>query len=78
MAAAAAHAGLIEAGELERLLEDRTRRVTGAYLSELDEVERVKAEDFLRKAKEAADAQWHAVVSGSEGAVVQVPPWCRR
>jgi hypothetical protein len=51
MAAAAVHAGLIGAGQVETLLEERTHLAEVAYLEELDEVERLEAEDFLRRAK---------------------------
>ena len=43
MAAAAARASLIGAGKLETLLDERTPEVETAYMSALDEVERVKA-----------------------------------
>ena len=48
MAAAAVHAGLFGASKIEELLESRTRLTEEAYLAGLDEVKRVKAEDFLR------------------------------
>jgi hypothetical protein len=73
MAAATAHAGLVPTGQLERRLEEKTRRATEAYLSDLDEVERVKAEDFMRRASEAAEAQWLALIAGAEGSAVQAP-----
>ena len=44
MAAASVYAGLLRAGQIEQLLEERTRRVEAAYLQDLDELERVKAE----------------------------------
>jgi broad specificity phosphatase PhoE len=65
MAAAAVHAGLIGAGQVETILEERTLRVETAYLGGLDEAERMKAEEFLRRAKRAADEQLQAAVSGT-------------
>ena len=73
MAAAAVHAGLLGVGQAEERLEAWTRRVEEAFLGELDELERVKAEDFLRRARLAADAQWRDVVSGSDAAGTPAP-----
>ena len=73
MAAAAVHAGLLRAGQVEDHLESWTRRVEDAYLDELDEVERVKAEDYLSKARRAAEDQWLAVSRGGGGEVVPAP-----
>ena len=50
MAQAAARAGLLSDGQVEALLAERLREVEEAYLHTLDERERIRAEDFLRKA----------------------------
>ena len=47
---------MIEPGVIEARLEEKTRLVKQAYLESLDEVERVKAENFLERAREAAEA----------------------
>ena len=60
MAAATVHAGLLPAGLLEASLETTTRRVEVAYLNSLGELERVKAEDFLSKVKDATERQWQS------------------
>ena len=39
----------------------------------LDELERVRAEDFIRRANEAAEKQWHQVQEGSGGVMVSAP-----
>lgn len=43
------------------------------YLSTLDELERVKAEDFLRRARQAAEENWQGVAAGGGGAGAQAP-----
>ena len=45
-------------------MEARLLAVEAAYLGELDELERVKAEDFLERAKQAATEQWQDVSLG--------------
>jgi hypothetical protein len=77
MAAAAVHAGLIGAGQVETLLEERTHLAEVAYLEELDEVEQVKAEDFLRQARLAAEEQFQAAAGGTN-ASIQAPDWTLR
>ena len=62
MAAAAVHAGLLDAGQVEARLEAWAHRVEAAYLLGLDELERVKAEDYLVRARAAAEDQWRAVL----------------
>eukprot|EP00973_Karenia_brevis_P002274 305165-Karenia_brevis.AAC.1 len=60
MAAAAEKAGLLPVGSVDSLLQERTRQVEAAYMGRLDEFERVRAEVFLRQAREAADGQWRS------------------
>ena len=43
-------------------------------MAELDKVERVKAEDFLQKAQEAASQQWQARGMASRAGVVGPNP----
>eukprot|EP00973_Karenia_brevis_P074451 10345271-Karenia_brevis.AAC.1 len=73
MAAAAVKAGLLPAGAVEALLEMRTHEAKTAYLSKLDEVERVRAEEFLQQAREAAERQWSNTLDGSGDAAVTAP-----
>ncbi len=73
MAAAAVHAGLLAPGRVEAKLEDKTARAEAAFLASLDELERVKAEDFLSRAKAAAAAQWEQVLQG-QGSVAGSAP----
>ena len=61
MAAAAIHAGLLQEGQLEALLEATLLSTEASYLGELDELERVKAEVFLERANQVADEQWQEV-----------------
>ena len=51
MAASASRAGLLPAGMLETRLSAKTQTAESGYLAALDEVERVKAEDFLSNVK---------------------------
>ena len=44
-----------------------------ALMAELDELERVKAEDFLDKAQTAAEAQWTRVERGAAGSRLRGP-----
>ena len=60
MAEAATHAGLLPPGAVEQVLEADAQAVAASFLEELDEIERVKAEDYLRKAHEAATQAWQA------------------
>ena len=64
MAEAAVKAGLVPEGLLERRLDLKVESVKAAYLNELNEVERVKAQDFLAKAVQAAEDAWTTVASG--------------
>jgi hypothetical protein len=73
MTAAATHAGLLRAGQIEELLEAKTRQVEANYLSILDELERVKAEDFLQRSREAAEEDWQRVVAGTSDAGGSAP-----
>ena len=50
---------------LEQCLDGQIARAESAYLGSLDEQERAKAADFLRRAREAADVQWGQVVNGA-------------
>ena len=69
MAAAAVKAGLIGEGLLEERLAGKTRLLEEAFLRSLDEVEKVKAEDFLRRAKHAAEEQLLAMATGVSEAI---------
>ena len=73
MAAAAVRAGLLPAGQLEAQLESTIQRVESAYLSGLDEVERVKAEQFISNVKDAAERQWRRTLAGQTGLEAPAP-----
>ena len=45
-------------------LEANLQSIEASYLGELDELERVKAEAFLERAKQVADEQWREVGLG--------------
>ena len=53
-----AAARLLDAAPLLQRLEKWLKDAEAAFLAELDEVERVKAEDYLRKASAAAQTYW--------------------
>ena len=72
-AAAAVHAGLLQEGQLEAFLEARLLAVEAGYLGELDELERVKAEDFWERAKQAAAEQWQDVSLGRASSPTAAP-----
>ena len=65
MAAAATHAGLIGSGLLEDRLDAKIREVEAAYLSDLDEVDRVAAAEFVEKARVAAEENWAQTANGA-------------
>ena len=73
MAAAAVYAGLLPSGIVEGKLEATRTDVEAAYLASLDESERIKAEEFISRAKLAAAAQWQQIQQGFNGAVTQAP-----
>ena len=64
MAAAAVHAGLLAPDQVESRIAARVECAEAAYLAALDELERIKTEDFLAKAKDAAERQWRQVLAG--------------
>ena len=68
MAASASRAGLLRPGQLEGRLDEQLRTVRASYLGELDEVEKVKAEEFLERGGSAASLQWRTTVGGEVGA----------
>ena len=72
MAASAAHAGLLPAGQLEERLAAKIRRVEEAYLGSLDETERRQALELLQKAREASAEHW-ARIAGGHGEAARPP-----
>jgi hypothetical protein len=56
MAAAATHAGLLQAGQLETRLEAKIQRVESGYLAELDEVERMQRTFWLKSKTQPRDS----------------------
>ena len=64
MAAAAVHAGLLQPGQVEAQLAARTAAAEADFLGGLDELERVRATEYLAKAKGAAHDHWQQVASG--------------
>ena len=73
MITSCAVAGLIPADQLERRLDRLITSAETAYKGILDEIEKIKAEDFLRRAREAAEQAWRHVASGSAGPAPAVP-----
>ena len=69
----ATKAGLLPAGVVERCLSEKVLRVRASYLDELDETEKVKAEEFLDQAAERSSALWEGLLSGSGGVSVHAP-----
>ena len=67
MIQAGADAGLLPAATLGQRFDAIVTTEESAYLGELDEVDKVQAEDFLRRAKLAAEAAWDRIVSGGTG-----------
>ncbi len=73
MATDAVHAGLLPAGVIEARLDEVAADVQRAYLENLDETERVKAEDFLQRAKDAAGTQWRRLRQGQDATSTLAP-----
>ena len=65
MAAAAEKAGLLPGGQADELLAALLQETTAAFLSTLDEHERLRAETFLTRASTAATVQWQLLQSGA-------------
>ena len=61
----AAEAGLLSLEKMEARLEDVTDSARAAFLERLDEVERVRAEEFIDRAKLAANEAFQRVVGGA-------------
>ena len=66
-------AGLLPVDQLENQLDGLIAAAEVSYLSELDESERVKAEDFLRRAKVAAAAAWERTRIAAPGPELIAP-----
>ena len=62
-----ADAGLVPAERLDHRLDRLIGSAEASYLSVLDELEQVQAEEFLRRAKAAAEQAWQSVMSGASG-----------
>ena len=73
MAAAAVHAGLLQVGQLEAKLDAWTQRVESAYLDNLDELERVKAEEYVTRVRTAVVTQWEQTLGAQVSASVRAP-----
>ena len=73
MARMAVHAGLLRPGLVEGHIAAKIESAQSAYLEHLDETERVKAMEFLRKAAAAADAQWTGTLSGASESAGSAP-----
>ena len=65
MAAAAVRAGLMSEGVLEDRLDTKIQEVQAGYLGTLDEADRVKAAEFVQKARDAAERNWEHVADGA-------------
>jgi len=73
MAGDAVRAGLLSEGQLEAKIDAKIRKEESAFLCRLDEPERIKAEDFLQKAKGAAENAWSRMQSPQRGAGIRAP-----
>ena len=73
MAHTAAKARLVNSEVLVRRLDLWLQEAEEALLAELDELERMQAEDFLRKAKATAVTQWQGIVNGTGHGGAQEP-----
>jgi len=65
MIQAGSTAGLLPYDRLESRLDEILRVAEATFLAALDEVERVRAEDFLRKARSAASEAWVREMTGA-------------
>ena len=54
-------------------LDMRLSAVRHAYLNDLDELEKVKAEDFISRVTVASAEAWQSVVAGAQGGQLQTP-----
>lgn len=73
MIQAAAVAGPVSAESLGARLDDITATAESTYLGQLDEVEKVRAEEFLCRARAAAEEAWRRCVSGAIGPEAEAP-----
>ena len=73
MAEKAVHAGLLRAGQVEEHLAAKTRVAEETYMRGLDEREKLKATEFLRRAQRAAEEQWSRAMAGGGDASVGAP-----
>ena len=73
MVSDAAKAGLCSEELLLARYEQMCADATAAYLASLSEVEKVCAEEFLRRAYTAAEATWDRIVNGGAGAAPAIP-----
>lgn len=73
MAQQVAHAGLVRACQIEEIFEASAAAAEVAFLSQLDESEKVRAMAFIRSARQAAEDQWARAAVGN-GTPVQAPP----
>jgi hypothetical protein len=75
MAKSAVAAGLRPEGLMESSWDYKFTAIRATYLQELDELEKVKAEDFLSRAVQSSDQAWSAVMAGGRQAhVASTPP----
>ena len=76
MIQAGADAGITASSDPRTRFDTIVTTAESAYLGELDEVDNLRAEDFLRRAKLAAEAAWDRTVAGgtwSEHAGPRIP-----
>ena len=73
MAAVAVHAGLLREGQVERHMEGKVRAAEQTYMQQLEEREKIKAGEFLRKARQAAAEQWSSMVNGRGSGAIRAP-----
>ena len=68
-----AHAGLLDAANLERRLDALVAAATTAFLATLDEVEVVRAKEFLERAANVSQDSWDRLVNGASGRGTDAP-----
>ena len=66
-------AGLLPVSQLENQLDEQIAAAEVSYLGVLDEIEKVKAEDFIRRAKAAAEAAWEQMRTAAPGPTPNAP-----
>ena len=73
MIADAVMAGLCSSSVLMAKLDQTLVNATASYYATLGEVERVRADEFMRRARVAAEESWAKAVGGNAGVTPLIP-----